>query len=198
MIYRFLQRLVRIFVSIFYSVKVEGLENFPASGPVVVCANHTFFKDPIYISCFSPRKIYWMAKIELFRIPLFNLLIRSLGAFPVRRDARDRRSVKNVYKVLGRGAPLGIFPEGRRSLGVEDVPPFKRGFVSFAVNSGASILPVAIRYEGGPFGRGRLFSRAVMSFGQAIPLDCNHRYARDELDGISASVASWIHKKIIC
>ena len=198
MMYRLAQRLARFIVRVFYRVQVVGIENFPPEGPVVVCANHTFVKDLIFIGSFAPRKIYWMAKSELFRIPGFNIFIKSLGAFPVRRGAHDRQTVRKVYDVLGSGAPLGIFPEGTRTLDPNDRPPFKRGFVSFAANAGAAILPVALRYEGGPFGRGRLFSRAVMSFGQAIPTEAGRVYARRELDGISVSVASWIRKKIVC
>jgi 1-acyl-sn-glycerol-3-phosphate acyltransferase len=196
MFFSFVRLIARIIAAVFYRVRAEGAENFPKEGALVLCANHTFNKDLIFISCFAPRKIYWMAKAELFRIPVFNIVIRMLGAFPVDRGARDKKSVKTVYKILNDGAPLGIFPEGKRVLDPVDRPPFKRGFVSFAANSGAAILPVAVSYSDGPLGRGRLFSGAMLTFGEVIKLESGRKYGRDELDEISASIMNWIHGKL--
>ena len=197
MIFNFIQTAIRAVVTVLYRVRVEGMDNFPETGALVLCANHTFVKDLILIGGFAPRKIHWMAKAELFRIPLFGALIKKLGAFPVNRGAHDRDSIRIVYKVLRSGAPLGIFPEGTRVLDPNNRPPFKRGFVTFAASTGASILPVALRYEGGPFGRGRLFSSAVMSFGEIIKLDPDRKYRREELDTLAESIMSWIQGKII-
>ena len=192
----FLKLIARIVVAVFYRVRVEGLANFPERGAVVLCANHTFIKDLIIIGSVSPRQIRWMAKIELFRNPVVGRFFRFLGAFPVKRGAHDRESVRIVYSLLGSGAALGIFPEGTRIPGPGVRPPFKRGFVSFAANTGAAILPVALRYEGGPFGRGRLFSRAVLTYGETVALDPGRAYGRGELDAIASSVMSWIHSKL--
>jgi 1-acyl-sn-glycerol-3-phosphate acyltransferase len=197
MIFNCIRILIRTYISIFYRVRVEGVNNFPDSGAFVLCANHTFIKDLLFIGSFSPRKINWMAKIELFKIPVFGSLIKKLGAFPVNRGANDRDSVRNVYKVLESGAPLGIFPEGTRELDPNNRPPFKRGFVSFAAHAGVSILPVALRYENGPFGRGRLFSRAVVSFGEIIPFEKGRKYDRGEIEELATSIMSWINEKII-
>ena len=196
MIYRCLQVFARFLVRTFYRVRVEGLDNFTDSGPLIICANHTFIKDMILIAGFAPRKMYWMAKDELFKIPLFGAFISKLGAFPVKRGSHDRDSIKKVYELLNAGMPIGIFPEGTRVLEPVNRPPFKRGYVSFAVNSGASILPVAIRYENGPFGRGKLFSKVVMYLGRLVTLDGNYKYSRDELDEISANIMKWTHEKI--
>ena len=196
MIFGIIQKVIRAVIAILYRVRVEGMDNFPETGALVLCANHTFVKDMFFIGGFAPRKIHWMAKAELFRIPLFGAFIGKLGAFPVNRGSHDRDSIRIVYKVLQSGAPLGIFPEGTRVLDPNNRPPFKRGFVSFAANTGASILPVAIRYESGPFGRGRLFSRAVMSFGEIIRFDKGRKYKREELDALVDTIMSWIRGKI--
>ena len=196
MIFKFVQKLARALVAAFYRVRVEGMDNFPDTGAIVLCANHTFVKDLIFIGSIAPRKIHWMAKAELFRIPVFGALIKTLGAFPVNRGAHDRESIKTVYKVLRSGMPLGIFPEGTRTRDPNDRPPFKRGFVSFAASTGAAILPVALRYESGPFGRGRLFSRTVMSFGEVVRFDQERKYERVELDALAESIMSWINGKI--
>ena len=197
MLYNIIRFIARVFVAIFYRVRVEGLKNVPEKGAFVLCANHTYYKDLILIGSFTPRKVYWMAKSELFRFPIFNVLIKNLGAFPVKRGAHDRESVKIVYKVLYSGEPLGIFPEGTRVADPENRPTFKRAYVTFAANTGAAILPAALRYEGGPFGRGRLFSRAFLTFGEVVYLEQGRKYERSELEELSASIMSWIHKKII-
>ena len=196
MIFNCIRNIVRFFMIAFYRIHVEGFANFPASGAIVICANHTFVKDLFVIGCASPRKIYWMAKAELFQIPLFGSLIRRLGAFPVNRGSGDRDSIRTVYGILNAGEPLGIFPEGTRILDPYNRPPYKRGFVSFAVNSGASILPVALRYEDGPFGRGKMFSRVVISYGKAVEVDRDHKYSRSEIDDITVSVSAWINENI--
>ena len=196
--YSFLKIIAKAWVALFYRVRVEGIENFPASGPIVVCANHTFIKDMIFIGRFAPRKIYWLAKAELFRVPLFGAFIKSLGAFPVNRGSGDRESVRTVYKVLHAGEPLGIFPEGHRILDPNEKMPFKRGFVSFAANTGAALLPVAIRYEDGPFGRGKMFSKTTLVFGKAVPFERGKKYGRGELIGVASSIELWIREKIIC
>ena len=196
MVFRVIKVIAKAWVALFYRVKVEGLENFPAEGPIVVCANHTFIKDMIFIGRFAPRKINWIAKAELFRVPVFGAFIKSLGAFPVNRGANDRESVRTVYKILRSGEPLGIFPEGHRSLDPNERLPFKRGFVSFAANTGAAVLPVAIRYEDGPFGRGKLFSKATLIFGDAVHFGRGQKHGRDELIDASRSIESWIREKI--
>jgi len=60
------------------------------------------------------------------------------------------------------------------------------------------VLPAAIRYEDGPFGRGRLFSRVVLTFGNVRVLERGVKYGRAELEAISQSVMAWIHEKIVC
>jgi len=196
MIFNFLRLMVRAVIKLLYRIRVEGRGNFPKKGAIVLCANHTYYKDLLIIGSISPRKIHWMAKSELFRNPLFGALIKSLGAFSVNRGGNDRDSVKTVYNVLNSGAALGIFPEGTRVNDPDNRPPYKRSFVTFAAKTGAAILPVAVSYGGGPFGRGRLFSRAVLSFGEAVRLEQGHKYSRDELDGHAASIMSWIYGRI--
>jgi len=196
MIYGFIRRIVKAIITVLYRVRIEGLGNFPTTGAVVLCANHTFYKDLLIIGSISPRKIHWMAKSELFKNPLFGALIRKLGAFPVHRGSNDKGSVKTVYNVLGGGAVLGIFPEGTRAGDPNVRPPIKRSFVTFAANTGAAILPVAVSYAGGPFGRGRLFSRTAISFGEAVSLGQGRKYSREELDGHAATIMAWVYSRI--
>ena len=76
---------------------VKGLENVPRSGPFIVAATHRSYFDPFLISAFLPRPLYFMAKRELFKNPLFGILLRTLGAFPV--DRENARSKHLSYRV---------------------------------------------------------------------------------------------------
>jgi 1-acyl-sn-glycerol-3-phosphate acyltransferase len=196
--YSALRIIIRFFVRILFRVRAEGVENFPESGAAVVCANHSFMKDLLIISGYAPRKVRWLAKAELFRFPLFAWLIRYLGAFPLNRGEHDRGAVRSVYKILKDGEPLGIFPEGTRVADLKERPPIKRGFVTFAVNAGVPIIPVSVRYESGPFGRGRLFCGVALSFGTPVNIDGTKQITREKQDEIATEVMNSIYKKIIC
>ncbi|MDR3120740.1 MAG: 1-acyl-sn-glycerol-3-phosphate acyltransferase [Clostridiales bacterium] len=194
----FLQKLLRLFIAVFYRVTVSGAGNIPASGAGVVCASHQYSLDLILIGAYVPRKIRWRAKSELFRNPLFGALITFIGAFPVSRGAHDREAVKTVRAALANGELLGMFPEGTRVRDTQKRPELKRGFVTFAESVRAPLLPVSIRYGGGPFGPGKLFSRITLTFGEPVSFSPDRKYSREELDGIAESVMSEIYEKIIC
>ncbi|NLM10270.1 MAG: 1-acyl-sn-glycerol-3-phosphate acyltransferase [Clostridiaceae bacterium] len=164
MFYRFVANLCRIFFSIFFRVNYEGLENVPEEGPLIVCCNHISLLDMFLFAHRIPRKVYFMAKKELFRIPLVNVIIKALGAFPVNRGHGDLNAAKTTLQLLNEGKAVGIFPEGtRRNKAKGRVRP-KSGAALFALESGASILPVGI------FGNYRLFSKIRVVYGKPYKL----------------------------
>lgn len=121
---------------------IEGKENIPKQGGAVVACNHESNADPV-IAGFSvfPRSPNYFAKKELFKIPLFNLLIRSLGAFPVDRDKTDRGALKKSIEILKSGGTLIMFPQGSRNV---DLNQAYNGASYLAFKSGAPIVPMAI------------------------------------------------------
>lgn len=130
--------------------RVVGRENIPPQGPVVVCANHRSYWDPPLVGCALPRPVHFMAKEELFRIPLFGWLIRRLGAFPVRRGTADLASLRKALTLLRSGKVVGIFPEGTRSKSGELLPAMA-GAAFLAMACDAPVVPVAIRGQLRPF-----------------------------------------------
>jgi len=143
-VYRSVRWMVRNFIfQPLGGFRVEGLENVPRSGPLIVAANHVSFADPPAVACAMPRPVRFMAQAGLFRPPLFGPLIRRLGAFPVHRGVADKAAIRRALELLDEGWALLIFPEGTRGDG-KRLGEANRGVELLAKRSGAQILPVGI------------------------------------------------------
>lgn len=145
MLYKICTYLLYFYLKVFHRFKVEGAPHLPATGPVIVVSNHTNFIDPIVVGCsILQRQVYFMAKEELFRIPLLGHLIQKLGAFPIRRGKFDRVALRAAFAVLKQGKTLGMFPEGTRHKD-NKLHPLHQGVSLLAVETNAQILPMIIR-----------------------------------------------------
>lgn len=140
-----------VFMLVFRPV-TYGRENMRIKGKAVFVSNHRSLLDPIMIALVSPRIVHFMAKMELFKSPVTNILMRSFFAFPVNRKTADRASLKNALKVLENGKVFGIFPEGKRSV-TEDLDEFEKGAAFLAIRAGAPVVPIYISADG--YRRGR-------------------------------------------
>jgi 1-acyl-sn-glycerol-3-phosphate acyltransferase len=130
-------------------------------------ANHSSFLDPPLVGGASPRQLSFMAKAELFRVPLFGGLIRRLNARPVRREGADAGALRTALRILQEGGVLLMFPEGTRGPEGTLREP-KPGAAMLAVMSGARVVPVFIRGSGRAWPRGRRLPRPakiVVTFG---------------------------------
>jgi 1-acyl-sn-glycerol-3-phosphate acyltransferase len=160
MLYRFACWLSNVFFALFYRTSVEGLENVPKDSTLIVCSNHISMLDMFLFGPRLPMKIHFMAKQELFKIPVLKGILKSLGAYPVKRGHGDMQAAKTTLKLLKEGKTIGIFPEGhRRSKSREKLKP-KSGAILFALEAGVQILPVGI------FGNYRLFSKLRVVYGK--------------------------------
>jgi len=133
---------MRAVVWTFGRYQVIGAERMPRSGPLIVVSNHLNNADPPLLGASLPRWIRFMAKQELFDSPL-GLVVRSFGAFPVRRFEADLAALRRAQSILKEGGVLGMFPEGHRSRTGGMGPPHP-GTALIALRSGAPLLPVAI------------------------------------------------------
>ena len=155
-----------LFSALFSTVfrwRVGGRENVPERGPVLLCSNHISWWDPPLVGCGSPRRVYFMAKEELFSVPFLGRAIRALGAFPVRRGMADRSAVRSALEHLRAGRVVGMFPEGTRSR-KGTLGRAEPGAALLALKSGATVVPVAIR---GPY---RVFRPVRITFGRPLAL----------------------------
>ncbi len=121
---------------------VEGLENIPGEGPLIVASTHRSYLDPIILGAFIPRVLYYMAKSELFENRYLEVLVRAFGAFPVNRESVRGSTFRTSIKLLRGGGAIVIFPEGGivDSLGGDQ--GFKAGAGTLATMTGAPIVPV--------------------------------------------------------
>ena len=133
------------------NMKVRGTENEPTTeqGAYLVIANHRTWADPIYLACVLKHgQPHFMAKKELFKIPLLNLLIRALGAYPVNRGGADVGAVKHTIEMLKAGVCVGMFPQGHRYNKVDPrKTPVKTGAAMIALKAGVPVLPVFIKVK---------------------------------------------------
>jgi len=162
--YKFARAIVRPIMFLLFRLRVEGLENFPMEGKTIVYSNHISLLDPILIGCVLPRQVFFMAKVELFKIPLLRTIIRHLGAFPVKRGSADLSAIEHSLQVLNEGKVFGIFPEGTRSK-TGFLQSFSHGIASIAHKSRAKILPIAI------VGQYRLFRPITVKIGKPLNFD---------------------------
>ncbi len=158
------KNICRFLAPFIYRLKVEGAENIPESGALIIAGNHISSLDPCAVVAFSKRRIYYMAKSELFETPGWTLIMKSMNAFPVKRNYADRDSLKYALKILKKCGAVGIFPEGMR---VKELMPTeaKGGVAYLARKSGADVLPVCLYRNPED---SRLRHSLVLKFGEVI------------------------------
>lgn len=144
MIYRTVRLILKLLLTPLFRIRAEGLEAVPARGPVIIAANHKSFLDPVVLGIVLKRPVRFMAKKELFNIPLFGWLITRLGAFPVDRGKPDRASLRNSLEILENGEVLGIFVEGTR-IKKPGIGEIKQGVYLISKMSRAPVVVAAIR-----------------------------------------------------
>lgn len=120
---------------------VQGKENVPASGGVILAVNHTSYADPPVASCAVKRRCWFLAKEELFRNRIFGALIRALGAFPVKRASPDIGALKYALTLLKEGNCVIVFPEGTR-MPSGQLGEAEPGVCLIVRKSGAPVVPV--------------------------------------------------------
>lgn len=164
-----LVRLLHFLSGWLFPVRVIGREHIPKQGKLILCSNHKSVLDPYFLLVKCPRRIYYMAKSELFTDHgrLAGWFLRKMGAFPVHRNSGDTGSVHTAITLLEKDQLVGIFPQG--GCVREDAVPFrpKAGAALLAAKAKADILPACISCKG-PV---RPFHRVTVRFGQVLPYE---------------------------
>jgi len=122
---------------------VHGGGSMPKTGGVILAPNHISYLDPPIAGAALRRQVRFMAKEELFRVPVLGSLIKAVGAFPVKRGTADRAAFRQAVSLLEAGEVVCIFPEGTRSLD-GSLQPAEPGFGMMVLRSRVPVLPVAL------------------------------------------------------
>ncbi len=162
MFYNIASVFVRLFMRVVFLMRVRGKENVPQEGGVLLCTNHRSYWDPPAVASAFPRRLSFMAKEELFHNPVFGCLIKSLGAYPIRRGKGDAGAIMAALKILSAGKTTLIFPEGTRVKSVSDRRKINPGIIKFAIKAKVPIVP---GYTNGKY---RIFGGLKVSFGKPI------------------------------
>jgi len=151
-----------------YGLEVRGLEHVPANGALVVAGNHESILDPFIVSAAISRPIRYLAKSELWRVPLLPWWLASVEAIPVERGGSDVAAVASAIAALEAGEVVGLFPEG----GVKREGPWRRGAARMALATGAPLLPVRLLETRKALGRGSVgFPRLAALIGEPIDVE---------------------------
>lgn len=165
MIYAVVKVILRIVFAVVLRMRVEGAENIPQEGPLVIASNHLSLLDPPVIGTAATRKVHFMAKQELF-VPILGDIYKILGAFPVRRGGADRAAIKHGIEILQSNQVLAIFPEGTRSK-TGKLGKAEPGALMMASKAMATIVPCCV--IGTDFQRqGRIWPKVTVRFGKPI------------------------------
>ena len=169
-VYPCVRALVAVLLRLFLRVEAKNRGHVPLGGPVLLVANHSSLLDPPLIGVVAPRHLWFLAKAELFRIPLFGPLLWRLNARPLRREGSDPGALRAALRVLEEDGALLIFPEGTR--GPEGtLRPAKAGAGMLAVRSGAPVVPVYVSGSGRVWPKGRRLFRpgkVTVTFGAPL------------------------------
>lgn len=142
--YRFAVWFLRPILWLCWQPRAEGMENIPEKGGVLVC-NHLKWWDPFLIAiCLHKRTLHFLAKEELFKIPVIGFFMKHLNCISVRRNKADTMAVRRCMRVVKEGGLLLIFPEGTRSR-TGDLLPFEEGASFIASRCGTVVYPAHIQ-----------------------------------------------------
>ncbi len=164
--YAFARKVVKGFFNFIYRIRIVGTENEPKDAPFIVCSNHISNADVIVLGLGIEHQLRYMAKAELFKVPLLRHLIRILGAFPIKRGSADVAAIKTCLKLLSEGEVVAVFPQGTRCPGVDvrDTEP-KSGVGMIAYRSGVPVLPVYLETRNN---KHLIFRRNTVHIGKPI------------------------------
>lgn len=189
MFYLFARWLCRLILLVLGRMEVTGRENIPPTGGLIIAANHSSNLDPVVVGCALDRKISYLAKEELFKIPVVSWICRHLEAFPIKRGAGDRGAIRESLKILKSGRLFGIFPEGTRSK-TGHLQEGKPGAAMIALKAGVPIVPMAL------IGTSKFPGKIKVVIGKPMSLEQyqGQKAGREELEHITREVMSKIGK----
>jgi len=181
-LYEIAQKIVLPPILCLWRFKAEGAEQVPSSGPLIVACNHASYMDPVALGVACPRPLAYMAKIELFSLPILGPLIRRLNAYPVDRSASPIAGMKRSIEMLRQGKAIGIFPQGTRVRNGEG--NIYEGVALLASLGKAPVVPARITGSD----EALRLRQIKVAFGPPLRLPPDRKASREDLANFTAEI----------
>jgi cytidylate kinase len=153
-------------IRFFSGVKVHGKENIPKEGGYMLCSNHIAVRDVLLIGATCPRQIKFVAKKELFAIPILRSIMKAFGAVKLDRGGTDVGALRKSVELIEQGDIVSIFPQGHRYPAADpSTTPIKNGAGMVSYRSGCDVIPVFIKTKGNKYG---IFKKTEIFYGKPI------------------------------
>ncbi|MEA5575657.1 lysophospholipid acyltransferase family protein [Anabaena sp. UHCC 0451] len=178
----------------YFRVKIYGVENVPQTGPVLVVSNHASYFDPPIVSNCVRRPVAYMAKEELFKVPVLAQAIKLYGAYPVSRGSADRAAIRAALECLDQGWAVGVFLEGTRTPDGRITDP-KKGAALLAAKAKVPFLPVSLWGTDKILQPGSSLPRGVpITVRIGKPIDAPSSTTKTELEAVTQKCATVINE----
>lgn len=164
LLYKIVRPIIKVLFMSLYTPKIEGKENIPKIGRIILAGNHTNNFDCLLLMSSTKRCIHFLAKDELWKGPK-KIIFSNMGLIPVNRRQKDHKSLESAENYLKHEKLIGIFPEGTTEKEKNVLLPFKIGAVKMAYDTDTKIIPFAIT------GTYKLFSKNLkITFGNSVTI----------------------------
>ena len=190
MVYNIVKALFWLIYTFIFPTKVSGAQNVPRQGAVILAANHLSNWDPVLVGVFAPRYLVYMAKQELFHVPILKNILHSVHSVPVHRGTADRSAVRAALTTLKNKGCICMFPEGTRSKDGK-LHKGEHGVALLAAKSNAAVVPVAIE---GTFNI-RPFRRLHLTYGKPLYFEADRadkEHLKEFTDTIMQEIAQML------
>lgn len=141
-VWRFIQFWFQIFVMLWFGLKTRGKEKLPEGGALFL-VNHQSYLDPLLISVWLRRPVSFLARDNLFSVPVVGWVLKNTYVMPIKRESASTESLRKSVERLNHGFYVGLFPEGTRTR-TGEIGSFKPGFVAIVRRADVPVIPVGI------------------------------------------------------
>lgn len=187
-VYGVVRALTTLYGAVAFRARGVGAERVPPAGPLILAPNHFSFMDHFFVGMFMSRQVQFMAKSQLFKWPMQWVYTHG-GVFPVRRGHEDQDAFITAGAILARGGCVVMYPEGGRSRTGKLAERPRPGIGRLALESGATVVPVAIHGSQGVRNWKRLrFPQVTVHYGEPIVFAKEPATARDRQQEVADQI----------
>src|SRR5277367_3896882 len=173
-------RFFRLYFSIYHRFRVFNVERVPLAGPVILASNHASYIDPPLVGAGVKRQISFLARDNIFHVPILAAILRSWEVVPVDRDGGTGRGLKMILNRLDAGGAIILFPEGTRSRHGE-LNPARSGIGLTVIKSSAPVVPARVFGTFEAFGAHKFVPRprqVSVKYGRPMLFEASRREAK--------------------